>query len=60
MNLTQMNKLEKYSAAINDFVSIMEQVREKRDSDARRGKNINVFTLWNRFSGLTEPIHSRN
>jgi hypothetical protein len=59
MNLTQMNKLEKYSAAINDFVSIMEQVREKRDSDAKRGKNINVFTLWNRFSGLTEPIHSR-
>ena len=35
MNLTQMNKLEKYSAAINDLVSIMEQVREKRDSDAR-------------------------
>lgn len=59
MNLTQMNKLEEYSVAINDFVSIMEQVREKRNSNAKLGKNINVFTLWNRFSGLTEPIHSR-
>lgn len=54
-----MNKLEEYSVAINDFVSIMGQVKEKRNSNAIQGKNINVFILWNRFSGLSEPIHSR-
>ena len=54
-----MSKLYEYSVAINDFVSIMEQVKERRSSNTRLGRNINVFTLWNRFSGLTEPIHSR-
>ena len=54
-----MNKIELYSAVINDFVSIVGQVKEERHKNVKRGKYVNVFTLWNRFSGLTEPIHSR-
>ncbi len=54
-----MNKIKLYSAVINDFVSIVNQVKEERQSNIRQGKYVNVFTLWNNFSGLTEPIHSR-
>ena len=54
-----MNKIELYSAVINDMVSIVRQVKEERQNNVRKGKYINVFTLWNHFSGLTEPIHSR-
>ena len=54
-----MNKIKLYSAVINDFVSIVEQVKKERQNDVKIGKYVNVFSLWNRFSGLTEPIHSR-
>lgn len=54
-----MNKIELYSAVIDDLVFIIDQVKEERQNNVRKGKYVNVFTLWNRFSGLTEPIHSR-
>lgn len=54
-----MNKLELYSKAIDDFIFIMSQVKKIRNDNVRQGKSINVFSLWNEFSGLTEPIHSR-
>ena len=45
-----MNKIELYSAVINDMVSIVRQVKEERQNNVRKGKYINVFTLWNHFS----------
>lgn len=54
-----MNKIELYAAVINDYVSIMKQVKIERQDNIKKGKYVNVFTLWNRFSGLAEPIHSR-
>ena len=54
-----MSKIEIYSKAINDFVSIMEQIKKVRSEKVALGEYVNVFTLWNDFSGLTEPIHSR-
>lgn len=54
-----MNKIEFYSKAIDDFVSIMEQIKKERNDKVKLGKYVNVFTLWNDFSGITEPIHSR-
>jgi len=54
-----MNKLEYYSKAIDVFVSIMTQIKKVRNDYVKHGKNVNVFSLWNEFSGLTEPIHSR-
>ena len=53
-----MNKIELYSAVINDMVSIVRQVKEERQNNVRKGKYINVFSLWNHFSVLTEQIHS--
>ncbi len=57
--IIDMDKLELYSEAIDHFVSIIKNVRELRNDKVRHGKNINVFTLWNNFSGLSEPIHSK-
>ena len=54
-----MNKIEQYSEVIDDFVSIMKHIKDERSNNVRQGKYFNVFTLWNNFSGLTEPIHSR-
>lgn len=54
-----MNKIEFYSKAIDDFVSKMEQIKKERSEKVKLGKYVNVFTLWNDFSGITEPIHSR-
>ena len=45
--------------AIRDFASIMKEVKAKKARDVQRGKYINVFSLWNAFSGITEPIQSR-
>ena len=28
-------------------------------SNTKMGKYVNVFSLWNEFSGISEPIHSR-
>ena len=50
---------EVYSKAIDDFVSIMEQVKAERQKNIQSGKYVNVFSLWNNFSGISEPIHSR-
>lgn len=54
-----MDKIEQYSKAIDDFVSIVNRIKDERRINIREGKYVNVFTLWNMFSGLTEPIHSR-
>lgn len=54
-----MNKIELSSKTIDDIVSIANIIKEKKRSNIREGKYVNVFTLWNSFSGLTEPIHSR-
>lgn len=54
-----MDKFDKYSKAIDDFVSIMKHINTERQNDVKKGKYINVFSLWNNFSGLPEPIHSR-
>ena len=37
-----MNKIELYSAVINDMVSIVRQVKEERQNNVRKGKYINV------------------
>lgn len=54
-----MDKFDKYSKAIDDCVSIIEHIKKERNSDVEKGKYINIFSLWNNFSGLPEPIHSR-
>ncbi|MDO4950483.1 MAG: PD-(D/E)XK nuclease family protein [Bacteroidales bacterium] len=54
-----MNKLEIFSTVVKDFVHIFEQVKKEKQNNAIKGKDVNVFTLWNRFSGLPEPIHSK-
>lgn len=54
-----MADIDKYSKALEDFVSIIKQIHEERQTNAKIGRYINVFHLWNSFSGLTEPIHSR-
>ena len=38
-----MNKIELYSAVINDMVSIVRQVNEERQNNVRKGKYINVL-----------------
>ena len=53
------DKLIQYSDALRDFVKIHEQIMAKKQKDILEGKYINVFTLWNEFTGITEPIHSR-
>ena len=53
------DKLIQYSDAIRDFVKIHERFYAKKQRDILEGKYINVFTLWNEFAGITEPIHSR-
>ncbi len=53
------NKIELYSKTIDDLVSIIKKINEERGKNVRIGKYINVFSLWNDFSGLSEPIHSK-
>lgn len=54
-----MDKLKTYSEVINEFPEITRKLHECHDERIRRGDLINVFTLWNEFSGIQEPIHSR-
>lgn len=48
-----------YSDSIDYFVSIMRRVDAERKDKIQKGAFVNIFTLWNCFSGITEPIHSR-
>ena len=52
-------KLEKYRKTIELCSSIMKEIKAERMSNTKMGKYVNVFSLWNEFSGISEPIHSR-
>lgn len=52
-------KLEKYQKTIDLCSSIMKIIKAERMSNTKKGKYVNVFSLWNEFSGISEPIHSR-
>lgn len=52
-------KLEKYQKTIELCSSIMKEIKAERMSNTKMGKYVNVFSLWNEFSGISEPIHSR-
>jgi len=51
--------LEKYRKTIELCSSIMKDIKAERMSNTKMGKYVNVFSLWNEFSGIGEPIHSR-
>ena len=51
--------LEKYQKTIDLCSSIMKEIKAERMSNTKMGKYVNVFSLWNEFSGISEPIHSR-
>lgn len=51
--------LEKYRKTIELCSSIMKDIKAERMSNTKMGKYVNVFSLWNEFSGINEPIHSR-
>lgn len=52
-------KLEKYRKTIELCSSIMKEIKAERMSNTKMGKYVNVFSLWNEFSRISEPIHSR-
>lgn len=52
-------KLEKYRKTIDLCSSIMKKIKAERMSNTKMGKYVNVFSLWNEFSRISEPIHSR-
>lgn len=54
-----MNDILTFSKAIESFASITKEIHKKKQLRIDRGEFINVFSLWNEFSGITEPIHSR-
>ncbi len=54
-----MSKMATYANTIDYLVSIMRQVEDEKNYKIRKGEYVNVFTLWNSFSGLSEPVHSR-
>ena len=54
-----MIKRELYMKAIHDFALMMREVKAKKARAVQRGKYINVFSLWNAFSGITELVQSR-
>ena len=54
-----MDNLNTYKDVIYSFVKITNRVRDIKKQKVKKGDYINVFTLWNDFSGITEPIHSR-
>lgn len=54
-----MSKNEIYTKAICDFVVMKRQIDRHRLENFRKGAYINLFSIWNEFSGITEPIHSR-
>ena len=46
--------LEKYQKTIETIVlcsSIMKEIKAERMSNTKMGKYVNVFSLWNEFSG---------
>lgn len=51
--------LEKFQKTIDLCSSIMKEIKAERMSNTKMGKYVNVFSLWNEFSGINEPIHSR-
>ena len=51
--------MEKYRKTIELCSSIMKDIKAERMSNTKMGKYVNVFSLWNEFSGISEPIHSR-
>lgn len=51
--------MEKYRKTIDLCSSIMKDIKAERMSNTKMGKYVNVFSLWNEFSGISEPIHSR-
>lgn len=44
-------KLEKYQTTIELCSSIMKDIKAERMSNTKMGKYVNVFSLWNEFSG---------
>lgn len=54
-----MTTLDHYSKAVDVCVEIMNHVKDERERRTKVGEYVNVFTLWNSFSGISEPIHSR-
>lgn len=44
-------KLEKYRKTIDLCSSIMKKIKAERMSNTKMGKYVNVFSLWNEFSG---------
>ena len=44
-------KLEKYRKTIELCSSIMKEIKAERMSNTKMGKYVNVFSLWNEFSG---------
>ena len=54
-----MDKLADYKYMIDFLTEAYAHLQSLRADDIKEGKNINVFSLWNSFSGITEPIHSK-
>ena len=54
-----MDKLADYKSMIDFLTEAYAHLQSLRADDIKEGKNINVFSLWNSFSGITEPIHSK-
>ncbi len=43
--------MEKYRKTIELCSSIMKEIKAERMSNTKMGKYVNVFSLWNEFSG---------
>ncbi|MBQ9311572.1 MAG: PD-(D/E)XK nuclease family protein [Bacteroidales bacterium] len=54
-----MNTIKQYSDMIEFLLETANLLSKERQRRINKGENINIFSLWNDFSGLTEPIHSR-
>ena len=54
-----MDNLNTYKDVIYSFVKITNRVHDIKKLKVTKGEYVNVFSLWNEFSGITEPIHSR-
>lgn len=54
-----MENLNTYKDVIYSFVKITNRVHDIKKQKVKKGDYINVFTLWNEFSDITKPIHSR-
>ena len=52
-------KREEYEKAIDGFVEIIRLLEATDERRTLTGEFVNVFRLWNEFSGITEPIHSK-